>query len=111
MSYLWQEYVDWKAGTLGSGIPTSGISQHNQLATNYVTVIAAALEEFQPGLPQQYYNDLAWGGLAGTIPYNNLPYADRIRISKVQEAEATNQIQNDPMGQPTYHPQGVPCNN
>lgn len=33
------------------------------MATDYVNAIASALQEFQPGLDQQIYDDLAWGSL------------------------------------------------
>ena len=36
---------------------------HEEIANSYVNAIAAALQEFQPGLPQQVYDDLAWGGI------------------------------------------------
>lgn len=93
------------------------ISQHNQFALNYVNVIAQALEEFHPGLPSQYYLDLAWGGLHETIPYQNndpatrqLTSDDRERINKINKAEASNTPQYNPSGVLTYFPLGTPCN-
>lgn len=110
---LWNYYVQ----NQNSGNITNAISQHNQLALSYVTVIADALEEYQPGLPSQHYKDLAWGGLKGTTPYENndpatriLTPEDRIRIEKINEAEALNQPQYNPSGVLTYFPQGTPCN-
>lgn len=37
-----------------------------KIANNYVAAIASALQEYQPGLPDQIYSDLAWAGLNGT---------------------------------------------
>lgn len=73
------------------------------------------------GLPLQYYKDLAWGGLHGTIPYENndlttrkLTPEDRDRISHVGRAEASNQPQQqfNISGQliATHNPHGIPCN-
>ena len=113
--YLWEQYVNYINGN--SPNVTSSISQHNELATKYVDIIAAALEEFQPGLPNQYYKDMAWGGLDGTIPYENnnplnriLTSEDKIRINKIHQAEALNTPQYNPSGVLTYFPKGIPCN-
>ncbi len=112
LPYLWQEYVNFSNGNIGN--PITDLSQHNQLATNYITVIATALQEYQPGLPQQYYEDLAWGGLKGTIPFDALPQERQDRIQDIQWAEFYNQPQQqfDPSGQliATHVPKGTPCN-
>ena len=42
------------------------------MTTDYVYDIEVALQEFQPGLPQQVYDDLAWSGLEGTNIFNIL---------------------------------------
>lgn len=67
------------------------------------------------GLPQQYYNDLAWGGLAGTVPYNLLSESDKRRIEKNCEAEAFNMPTEEytPSGTyvATHIPKGTPCSN
>jgi hypothetical protein len=39
---------------------------HEEIANSYVNAIASALKEFQPNLPQQVYEDLAWAGLMDT---------------------------------------------
>lgn len=115
LPYVWNQFVNYQNGI--EPTITSNISQHNQLATNYVNIIAEALEEYQSGLDAQYYRDLAWGGLQGTIPYENndpitskLTTQDRNRIDKISEAEATNQPQSNPSGVLIYFPKGIPCN-
>lgn len=40
------------------------------IRNSYVNAIASALQEYQPGLPQQVYDDMAWAGL------NNTPIFD-----------------------------------
>ena len=45
---------------------------HEEIANSYVNAISAALKEYQPGLPQQVYDDMAWGGLIGTPIFNNI---------------------------------------
>ena len=42
------------------------------MATDYVNAIAAGLQEYQPGLQQQVYQDLAWGGLIEAPIFNTL---------------------------------------
>ncbi|WP_395043792.1 hypothetical protein [Flavobacterium sp.] len=115
LPYVWNQYISHINGN--SPVVTTNISQHNQIATNYINVIEAALQEFQPGLPSQYYTDLAWGGLDGTIPYENddpetriLTLEDKLRIDKILQAEALNTPQYNPSGVLTYFPQGFPCN-
>lgn len=85
---------------------------HEEIANSYVNPIAAALQEFQPGLPQQVYDDMAWGGLYGTpifdtkFPVNNL---NRERIINRYSAEQL----GHPIGQGTSQeqmPAGEPCN-
>jgi len=114
---LWNFYKECNS----YGIITDPISQHNQLALSYVNIIAEALEEYQPGLASQYYRDLAWGGLHGTIPYENnnpttrlLTDDDRNRVQLVGQAESSNlpQQQYSIMGVliTTHNPNGIPCN-
>ncbi len=82
---------------------------HEEIANSYVNAIAAALQEFQPGLPQQVYDDLAWSGLEKTNIFNTLypqGSTSRERILNRKTAEQTgNSIaqgtpnQQSPMGQ------------
>jgi hypothetical protein len=112
--YVWNQYVSFMNGN--TNLSTTSISQHNQIASSYVNIIAAALQDYQPGLPAQYYTDLAWGGLHETTPYlNNDPFTrklnstDRARISSIQQTESLNIPQNNPNGVLTYYPKGIPC--
>ncbi|HNP34024.1 MAG TPA: hypothetical protein PKN96_12090 [Flavobacterium sp.] len=61
---------------------------------NIVNEISTALKEYGLSkgynLPQQFYDDMAWGGLFGTRAYNALPIAQRERIESTLEAEFTN---------------------
>jgi len=101
---------------------TDGISQHNQLAYSYVKIIGAALQEMVTGYPvpngplgvvDQVYTDVAWYGLEGTIPYNNLPQADKDRMKfRFEKVELLNQSALNSSGQ-TITPIGSrtsPCN-
>lgn len=65
--------------------------------------------------------DLAWGGLHGTVPYENnnpttrlLTDDDRNRVQLVGQAESSNlpQQQYSIMGVliTTHNPHGIPCN-
>ena len=85
---------------------------HQQMATDYVDAIASALQEYQPGLPQQVYEDLAWGGLIGTPVFDdtNTPLTpnDRIRIANRYEAEQRSLSIGDIPN--TQNPISQPCN-
>jgi hypothetical protein len=117
---LWDYYVKNYTRTEGN------ITQHNQMATSFVDVIARALQEYHTGIaiantaqPMQLYKDLAWGGLEKTKPFLNndpatrkLTDADRSRINAVVNAEAKNatQTQNNNGVVTTHSPVGTPCN-
>lgn len=83
-----------------------------KIATDYVNAIASALQEYQPGLPQQVYDDLAWAGLEDTTIFNTLHpvgSSSRQRILNRKAAEQT----GHPIGQGTPQEQtnyGQPCN-
>lgn len=110
---LWNYYVAHN----NQGV-AGGISQHNQMAASYVRILAVALQEFHTGEivaddeePEQLYKDLAWDGLEGTIPFNNLDSLEQIRIQKVNDAERTNQPQLNISGTAIQaSPVGTPCN-
>lgn len=81
------------------------------MKSNYfITAVASALQEYQPGLPQQVYEDLAWAGLNGTPVFNAMfpegnPNKQRIlnRGSAEQTGHAVGQEtpnQQNPIGQP-----------
>ncbi|WP_017497941.1 hypothetical protein [Flavobacterium sp. WG21] len=60
-------------------------AQHNIFAdTNIVQEISVALQEYGTSkgynLPKLFYDDMAWGGLAETKAFKNLPQADQERI-------------------------------
>jgi len=82
------------------------------MTTDYVDDIEVVLQEFQPGLPQQVYDDLAWSGLERTNIFNIL-YPEgslsRQRILNRKAAEQTGHpiAQGTPQEQINY---GQPCN-
>ncbi len=70
------------------------IHHHFYTINNIVTEISLALKEYGTlkgyNLPQQFYDDMAWGGLYGTQAYNALPQSQRERIESTIDAEFTN---------------------
>lgn len=82
------------------------------MATDYVNENTSTLQEYQPGLPQQVYNDLAWSGLEETTIFNTLHpigSASRQRILNRKAAEQS----GHPIAEGTPHEQinyGQPCN-
>jgi hypothetical protein len=85
---------------------------HEEIANSYVSAIAAALQEFQPGLPQQVYDDLAWSGLEKTSIFNTLypqgsTVRERILNRKTAEQTGNSIAQGTPNQQ---NPMGQPCN-
>lgn len=103
---LFQLYVD-------KTYPSSNsVAHHEQMAIDYVDAIASALQEYQPGLPQQVYDDLAWGGLSDAPIFNNTPSLtanDRTRILNRYEAEQRNLSIGE--GTPNVQsPVSQPCN-
>ncbi len=85
---------------------------HEEIANSYVSAIAAALQEFQPGLPQQVYDDLAWSGLEKTSIFNTLypqgsTSRERILNRKTAEQTGNSIAQGTPNQQ---NPMGQPCN-
>lgn len=109
---LWNFYVLNK----NNGVLTNPISQHEELALLYVKSIAIALQQYHTGVPflsgepQQAYQDIAWGGLKGTTPYNNLSQEDKDRIDYRNNAEIYNQASTNPSGILVASPIGIPCN-
>lgn len=85
----------------------SSDAQHEQIVDSFINNIANGLKELQPGLPDQYYNDMAWGTLQGTAAYNYDIYLNEIekdRIGKERSSEKNNQKVGE------YAPKGLPCN-
>ena len=87
------EYVALiNAMTAGSGLTQNQI-QHNYMASGWINDLSLSLREYGTSmgynLPNQFYLDLAWGGLQGTNVYNSLPQNDRDRINNVLLTEAT----------------------
>ena len=61
--------------------------QHEQMAAHYRETIADILKEFDGNQhSNQFYMDLAWEGLHGTVAWNNLSNSERTRI--------TNEVEN-----------------
>ncbi len=84
---------------------------HQEIANSYTSAINAALQEYQPGLDQQVYHDMAWGGLIGTAIFNvNFPVGDpnRERIINRYASEQTGNSQGQ--GTTQQNPVGQPCN-
>ncbi|MFV5701485.1 hypothetical protein ACM55F_06395 [Flavobacterium sp. XS2P12] len=85
---------------------------HEEIANSYVSAIAAALKEFQPGLSQQVYDDLAWGGLYGTPIFDTLLPVGNPNRERIINRYACEQT-GSPVGQGTANlqsPMGQPCN-
>ena len=104
---LWEYYVS----VCDNQYPSNPIAHHEQIANKYINAIADALREYQPGLPQQVYEDLAWSGLEETTIFNTLhPVGSdsRQRILNRKAAEQT----GHPVGQGTTEQTnyGQPCN-
>lgn len=70
------------------------IHHHVYTINNIVNEISLALKDYGVSkgynLPQQFYDDMAWGGLYGTQVYNALPQSQRDRIESTIEAEFRN---------------------
>lgn len=83
-----------------------------KMDTDNVDSIARALQEHQPGLPIQVYEDLVWGGLKGTPIFDTLfqmGNTNRQRVINRYDCEGT----GNPVGQGTanqQNPMGQPCN-
>ncbi len=103
---LFQKFVD-------KTYPGSNdVAHHQQMATDYVDAIASALQEYQPGLPQQVYEDLAWGGLEEAPIFSTLfplGSSERNRIINryYSESQGNSYGYNSP---PVQTPLGQPCN-
>jgi len=70
-------------------------NQHTQMASSFINDIASALKEFGSNKgysfpnSDQFYSDMAWAGLEGTIAYNNLSSDDKSRIHNTVLSELT----------------------
>jgi hypothetical protein len=105
---LWEYYVNHRNGIY----PSNSISHHEEIANSYVAAIASALQAFQPGLPIQVYEDLAWSGLEWTSIFDTLHpigSTSRQRILNRKAAEQTGHpiAEGTPNEQINY---GQPCN-
>jgi hypothetical protein len=71
------------------------IVQHNEMTRSFVGEIAASLKEFGISrgynLSNEFYNDMAWGGLTETEAFEELDQTDKDRIMERLEAEFTSQ--------------------
>jgi len=65
--------------------------QHVFTMSNIVSQIELALKEYGVSkgynLPDQFYQDMAWGGLQGTAIYNRLSQRQKDRIASTISAE------------------------
>jgi hypothetical protein len=88
---IWNSYVNIEAG---STTP----EDHEFMGENYVGIIEEALQEYQPGLNPEIYNDLAWQGIFvyGQGPQFNNILSDSKKLNIVfrKIAEMTNAIAN-----------------
>lgn len=85
---------------------------HEAIANSYVNAIADALKEYQPGLPQQVYDDMAWSGLEGTSIFNTIHPPGSSSRQRILNRKAAEQS-GHPVGQGTPQEQtnyGQPCN-
>jgi hypothetical protein len=85
---------------------------HEEIANSYVSAISAALQEYQPGLEQQVYDDMAWGGLIGTPIFDTLFPAGNPNLERIMNRYECEQTGN-PSGQGSpsqQNPMGQPCN-
>ncbi|UPQ78074.1 SprT-like domain-containing protein [Flavobacterium azooxidireducens] len=99
--YVWNYYLE----TCGY----NGYSQHMQMATDYVSIVADTLKELFPNEPQQLYDDLGWSGLSETSIFQSLSTSEKVRIEAVNNAENWNVPSYNPSGQVIATPQGLPC--
>lgn len=77
---------------------------HEEFARSLIDQIALSLKEYGEfkgyNLSNQFYEDMAWGGLQDTSLYQALPIGDKNRISDVLAIELTGQdIQNNSQNQ------------
>ena len=86
------------------------IHHHLFTTNNIVMEISAALKEYGIymgyNFPQQFYDDMAWGGLYGTQAYNALSTSQKERIESTIESEFTNS-NNSPNNTLGINPRGV----
>ncbi|WP_196216476.1 hypothetical protein [Flavobacterium sp. LC2016-01] len=94
-------------------LPANPDLHHAEMANMYVNTIAAALQEFQTGvpftngIPDQIYMDLAWGGLRGTPIYNQTFPAGSADYNRI-EARYAAESNGGTSGNQTAI--GTPCN-
>lgn len=73
-------------------------AHHLTIATNFGANIAKSLKEYGESqgyqLSDQFYNDLAWGGLENTFYFQDKPYSERQRIHNVIQVELTGRDSN-----------------
>lgn len=90
---LWNDLVAKKYGDPNNA---SGWNKyhHEDMARNYINVISNAISIWDGNKnSNQYYKDLAWGGLLGTqifLSTSDLTDSDRIRIMNINLAEDKN---------------------
>ncbi|WP_452611717.1 hypothetical protein [Roseivirga echinicomitans] len=82
---LWADYIANKFGS------TLEDYQHAEIAANFTGPLALSLQEFGVNrgysLPYQFYSDMAWAGLQGTVAFSTLSSIDQQRIGNVISVE------------------------
>lgn len=73
--------------------------QHDEMVRSFMNNIATSLKEFGLSrgysLSDQFYSDMAWGGLTNTRAFSKLSFDDQDRISDRLNAELSSQTIND----------------
>jgi hypothetical protein len=92
--YANASYPDLVAAYAAAGAANPNIPHHNFMGQqNWLSDLAWGLQQYGinrgHSLPDQYYADMAWGGLEASIPFLSLPPADQNRISNLLRVEAT----------------------
>lgn len=81
----------------GTGVD-AGIVHHNEMGQGWIGDLAWALKQYGQSqgynLADQFYSDMAWGGLEGSQAFVSLSQADKDRISKLLRVELTGEDGN-----------------
>ena len=78
-------------------------AQHREIARSFVKDIASSLQQFGLNMyiniqDEDYYEDLAWGGLTGTTYYDVLSTKRKNRVLIEQTSRDTNGNYRSPKG-------------
>ena len=105
---LWEYCVNHDDSTY----PSDPIAHHEEIANTYLSIITPALQEYQPGLPLQLYEDIAWSGLMETSSFDIMHPANSASRQHIMNRAAAEQTGNPiATGTPNQQiPYGQPCN-